>query len=247
MKSFDEVKAIDGKLDLLLIAQEISLKELMEKAEMYLSEIKSQDLKELSRFSEITNEVRLAIHEKRLDKLDSRHEQTDKSNFSRHPQHVTLIVEDKQIYVDRGIITTASPVFYAMFNSEMKEGRTSVATLPGKSFDVVQTTISFLVSKITTAEEFSIPEHQLKKVTQFAEEYQILALKDVCQAKILTLVNSSSEKHILEDYLDLALNHNLQKVYETALDLLSQKYDAAGLRKLQTNTKKKPDFSPSKS
>ncbi|XP_074110846.1 TD and POZ domain-containing protein 3-like [Cotesia typhae] len=94
---------------------------------------------------------------------------------------VVLVVDDEEIIAHKVVLSAHSPVFLAMFQSNMKEARENCITIENISVDVMKEVLKFMYTGTTEAEE----NYELAlKILDVAERYQILKLKNFCGAII---------------------------------------------------------------
>ncbi|KAL8589108.1 hypothetical protein ACOMHN_017271 [Nucella lapillus] len=95
-------------------------------------------------------------------------------------EDVTLVVEGRQLRMNRAILAHHSPVFHAMFYSDFKEkGETSVP-LPGEKYADMVTFFKVLLPRDPSSEELISDENLLQLLVR-ADKYDTKEVKSRCQ------------------------------------------------------------------
>ena len=91
---------------------------------------------------------------------------------------VEFLVGDKSFSAHRFILSARSPVFTAMFNSDMTEAKTGTVAINETNPDVFEVFLKFLYTG--TLEPFSLAED--KQLLALADKYQVETLLIICQS-----------------------------------------------------------------
>ena len=136
---------------------------------------------------------------------------------------VVLIVEDKRVYVSKTVLSLASPVFEAMFESDFKEKQNAEIPLPGKKYDDF---IKFLLCFYPHSIKL-ITYNDVDALLPLADEYQVNYIQEKSEEILLYHL----EKSILIDktvvhILLLADKYALTKARAKAVEIAaSRSYD----------------------
>lgn len=113
----------------------------------------------------------------------------DISEFSENPAFpkadLILVVEGKELYVNRQLLTEASPVFRAMLESDFKESTQDRIELPGKSYEAV---VEFLKCTYPFL-NYDITVNNLFKILPLADEYET-SLKEKCEEFMINILRA---------------------------------------------------------
>ncbi|KAJ8316331.1 hypothetical protein KUTeg_006345 [Tegillarca granosa] len=96
-----------------------------------------------------------------------------------------LVVEGKELYVNRQLLTEVSPVFQAMLESDFKESKQDRIELPGKSYEAV---VEFLKCTYPFL-NYDITVNNLFKILPLADEYQT-SLKKKCEEFMINILRA---------------------------------------------------------
>ncbi|CAH1775976.1 unnamed protein product [Owenia fusiformis] len=125
--------------------------------------------------------------------------ETEKSCFYKPwpGSDIKFVMDDgKQVYASKAVLTIASPVFEAMFNSDFKEKEASQIPLPGKmSKDIVA-----LVEVINPNTLGDITESTVEPLLEFAREYQMEHLTRKCEKFLLGCSASFQNLYLADEY-----------------------------------------------
>ncbi|OLQ03231.1 hypothetical protein AK812_SmicGene13846 [Symbiodinium microadriaticum] len=94
---------------------------------------------------------------------------------------LTIAVDDGELEVHSIILELASPVFAGMLNSDMKEGQGRKIYLPGKCKSELEAFYKAL--QLCTMAPLTLESAAI--LTRWADEYQVQALKDKCEAFLI--------------------------------------------------------------
>ncbi|CAE7041889.1 bath-38 [Symbiodinium sp. CCMP2592] len=140
---------------------------------------------------------------------------------SRAGPDLTIAVDDGELEVHSIILQLASPVFQGMLNSDMKEGRGARIQLPGKCKSQLEAFYKSL--QLCTMEPLTL--ENVAFLTQWADEYQIEALKGKCEAFLISNAPIDGPglqfavKYGLHDRTKQCLNAMKSNVEEHIVDL----------------------------
>lgn len=97
---------------------------------------------------------------------------------------VTLIVEDRIIKAHRAILSARSPVFAAMFTSEMLESHQHQVTIPDMKYTVAQSMLEFIYTGETIIEPGTAD-----CLLVAADKYDLMRLKAQCEEAISSTIS----------------------------------------------------------
>ena len=133
---------------------------------------------------------------------------------------ITLIVEDRKLYLNKAVLSYVSPVFNTMFHGDFEEKTKNEITLPGKNYKEF---VNFLkcVHPATLAE---ITKQNIDDVLALADEYQVEQLKERCVSLLQRQLVQCCEKTKINNVdlmhcMMLADTYNLKQPLETCLDI----------------------------
>ncbi|XP_057318494.1 speckle-type POZ protein B-like [Microplitis mediator] len=130
---------------------------------------------------------------------------------------VTFVVGNEKFKAHKLIMSTRSPVFFAMFTHEMKENRESEVTIPDIEPEVFNKLLEFIYTdKITNLDA------DAAYLLEAADKYQLLNLKSLCEE---SLSKSASIDNAIE-LMILADLHNANQLFEHALELIIKNIEA---------------------
>ncbi|KAK0169770.1 hypothetical protein PV328_010411 [Microctonus aethiopoides] len=110
---------------------------------------------------------------------------------------MVIVIDQKEIPVHKIILAAYSPVFLAMFKSDMTESVNKRIVVKDIGVDIMEKVIEFMyTSKIDPIPEYNI----LLSILTVADIYQIMTLKEFCEEEL-------SERMII---------HNVLEILETA-------------------------------
>lgn len=104
-----------------------------------------------------------------------------------HFADVTLIVEGHNIKAHKAVLSARSPVFAAMFSSEMLEVRQNQVTIPDLEYKVAQDLLRFIYTG-----ETKIEPDMADRLLVAADKYGLTRLKVQCEQAISKAISSST-------------------------------------------------------
>lgn len=134
---------------------------------------------------------------------------------------LTLVVEDKKLFVNRSLLMIASPVFNKMLTADFKEKDAQEINLPGKKAFDVEAFLRCIYPDIME----EIDNTNVYRVLPLAEEYQCHKLKEKCENYLVHMVYEKGKplKPAIRCML-MSLTYDLKKLLEASADVLSEKY-----------------------
>ncbi|XP_041357425.1 BTB and MATH domain-containing protein 38-like [Gigantopelta aegis] len=129
---------------------------------------------------------------------------------------IVLIVDDKRMYVNKTILSLASPVFEAMFESDFKEKQDEEIPLPGKKYDDF---LEFLLCFYPHSMK-PVNFDNVDAVLPLAEEYQVQYIKRKSDETLLYCLEQTclSDKKLVH-ILWLADKYALSKARAKSVDM----------------------------
>ncbi|XP_053593008.1 uncharacterized protein LOC103568510 [Microplitis demolitor] len=131
---------------------------------------------------------------------------------------VTLVIGEVEIPAHKVVLAAHSPVFKAMLLSGMKEAKEGEIEIKNLDADIISEMLEYFYKGETKA---SFDTEVALKMMELAEIYQISKLKSICQN---TLLNNMSIDNIF-DIVDVADDHNIEKLREQAIKFMVQYSD----------------------
>ena len=127
---------------------------------------------------------------------------------------VTFVVENEKIGAHSAIIASASPVIRTMLDTEeFKEGRTKVVEVD----DIGPPVFKKMLRYLYTGKDPQLNERKMtEQLFLAAHKYQIEALKDLCEQRLISKLNVQTAVH----YLILAHLHTAPLLLEASLQFL---------------------------
>ncbi|XP_060575783.1 uncharacterized protein LOC132733201 [Ruditapes philippinarum] len=117
-----------------------------------------------------------------------------------------LLVEGKRLYVNKAILSLASPVFDTMFQSDFKESQCEELELPGKRYrDVIEFLRCIYPNNIPT----NITMESAVTILPLIEEYQVVKLKPRCEQAIIENIGDEIQVEKIFGLLHTACLYNL--------------------------------------
>jgi hypothetical protein len=117
-----------------------------------------------------------------------------------------LLVEGKRLYVNKAILSLASPVFDTMFQSDFKESQCEELELPWKRYrDVIEFLRCVYPNNVPT----NITLECAVTILPLIEEYQVLQLKPRCEQAIIENIGDEIQIEKIFDLLHIACLYNL--------------------------------------
>lgn len=132
---------------------------------------------------------------------------------------LVLIVEGTKLYVSKNILSLASPVFFAMFQSDFKEGSSNEMELPGKRKRDVVEFLGCIYPNIIS----EVSREAALRILPLAEEYQVLQLKSRCENALLDSIKTGASTEQLCQILRETCMYNLERLRVSCVQLLSSK------------------------
>lgn len=123
---------------------------------------------------------------------------------------VVIAIGNEEIPAHKIVLGAQSPVFLAMFTTNMKEQRTNRVAIKGIDIDIMKKVLSYMYTGEIAIEQDANIVLQMLAV---AELYQIEKLKKMCQ---IQLSNNLTVNNVL-NVLDEANLHNAQELREDAI------------------------------
>ena len=107
------------------------------------------------------------------------------------------------------ILMMSSPVFRQMLTTGMSEGRCGRINLPDKS----ATELRCFIDSLSTVTFKELTNETAIFLSRWAEEYEVLQLKDKCEAKIMYMeIDNASVRHAIMYRLDKRLAYCVRKM-----------------------------------
>ena len=122
---------------------------------------------------------------------------------------IKIIISDKTLYAHKVILAAHSPVFLAMFNSDMKENNKNEIQIADIEFDAFQELLRFIYTG-TIKKMDQLGYHLLRA----ADKYAIKGLLTKCELYFQSNLNLSNVIHII----CLADNYNAANLKEIAIN-----------------------------
>ncbi|XP_025109653.1 BTB and MATH domain-containing protein 38-like [Pomacea canaliculata] len=136
---------------------------------------------------------------------------------------VTLVVEDKRLYVHKTFLALHSPVFRKMFFSDFKEKESKEVCLPEKKYTAM---VSFLTHIYPGHSFRTLTDERLIDILELADEYQTEQVLSDCEQYMGTQIHLLGQR-LSEDqmmlYLWMMAQYNLKLHLEVLMDLSSKK------------------------
>ncbi|XP_020620943.1 BTB and MATH domain-containing protein 15-like isoform X2 [Orbicella faveolata] len=131
---------------------------------------------------------------------------------------LVLVVEDEKFHVHRVILRLNSPVFEAMFNSQLKESTANEIPLPEKNASGVLDFLKIIYGFQYIQERVEITMENVEDLLQLSDEYQVKQyIFDPC---VKFLEDQPKTKENVMKIVALANLYNLEKVHQGCIDLL---------------------------
>lgn len=147
---------------------------------------------------------------------------------------VTFKVEGHKIPVVKAVLSIASPVFAAMFESKFKEKEQSEIELPGKRFkDFVEFLSCLYPDKLEP-----VTRKNMYRILEYACEYQVEVLEKRCRKMIYEEFTKKHRDNEVEIYrhLQLAELYSLDELKKKAVEVASE----LSVEKMQSGITKYP-------
>lgn len=127
---------------------------------------------------------------------------------------VTITIEDKNIEAHKSILAARSPVFHAMFSSNMKENNEDKVNIEDIDYNVMEEMLYFIYcGTVRNINEFKIP------LLKAADKYDLESLKLICEralqndinlenyCEIIEIVKLHDCKNLRSDLIEFVVNH----------------------------------------
>jgi len=129
---------------------------------------------------------------------------------------VVLVVEEQKFYVHRSTLSMWSPVFETMFTSEFKERNMNEIPLPGKKASDIKELLLIIYPTVSHTGWKSVTNENCYFLVELADEYQMDAIKQMCEDFLVKEVYHTSGNKFLA-HLPLAQTHKLEKLVKTII------------------------------
>ena len=129
---------------------------------------------------------------------------------------VVLVVEGRKFHVHRSTLSMWSPVFETMFTSEFKERNMNEIPLPGKKGSEIKELLLIIYPTLSQTSWKAVTNENCYFLVELAEEYQMDAIKQMCEHFLVQEVNDTSGNKFLT-HLSLAQTHKLEKLVKTII------------------------------
>ncbi|XP_008552120.1 TD and POZ domain-containing protein 4 [Microplitis demolitor] len=131
---------------------------------------------------------------------------------------VVLIIDEEEIPAHKFVLAAHSPVFLAMFQSNMKEARENSITIENIEIDVMKEVLKFMYTGETSAED----NYELAlKLLDVTDRYQIIKLKNFCESTIFRYLSLNNAIYIAIE----AEKHNADTLREMAIKFIVKNID----------------------
>jgi len=120
---------------------------------------------------------------------------------------VTIVIDEKQLYINKELLCSKSDVFEAMFNSEMKESNTDIVEINDITYDVFKYLISYMETGNLANLKMNADINYTKTLYDLiaaANKYNIKDLRFLCEN---LLIKNTSKDNVIE-HLNIAHLHN---------------------------------------
>ena len=107
--------------------------------------------------------------------------------FDKDCADVVLVCGDKTLPCHTSVLSARSPVFRAMFKSDMAEKKKGKVEIQGFSSDVIQKMLHFMYTG--TLSTYDLDEMETADILGAADQYQIDLLKRVCENKLCEILD----------------------------------------------------------
>ena len=105
---------------------------------------------------------------------------------------VTLTCDGNDIACHRFVLAENSPVFKAMFTTEMTETDEGRVNISDVTFTTLQKVVRFLYTG-----EINVSGEDLVEILQFSDMYQIDPLRKICGDVMLQNINNNFHLHVM--------------------------------------------------
>ncbi|XP_053408974.1 BTB and MATH domain-containing protein 38-like [Mercenaria mercenaria] len=134
-------------------------------------------------------------------------------------EDLTLLVENKKLYVSKAVLGLVSPVFDRMIQSEFKEGHQTEIELPDKKLDDVKEFLRCIYPNM----ENDVSEKKFYTILSLADEYQVTSLKTKCEDLLMKFLEKNSPICEVYKVLNVASRYHITKLMEEGLELASRR------------------------
>ncbi|XP_057322667.1 speckle-type POZ protein B-like isoform X1 [Microplitis mediator] len=126
---------------------------------------------------------------------------------------VVLVVDDQALPAHKIVLSTHSPFFHKMLTTDMKESKDNRIDIKNFSADVITEMLEyFYTNKTKASNNFTIA----LKLIEVAEMYQIIRLKEICEATLSKNINMDNVLSIL----CVADDYNVTNLREQVIDFM---------------------------
>ena len=132
---------------------------------------------------------------------------------------VQITCGEEVFHCHRSILSVRSPVFEAMFESDMLEKNSRSAEIKDIKPDVVKEMLHFIYNGATSTE--NLMDEIMKNLLGAAEQYQLNLLKNKCEEKLCSILEVSNSVELLV----LADLHQAPKLRKMAMMLVTSNMD----------------------
>lgn len=132
---------------------------------------------------------------------------------------LALVVEERKLHVAKSILTVASPVFSSMLGGDFLESSLSEISLPGKLYSDVKELLLCLYPNV----QKPISSDNAMQLLPLVDEYQILNLKQRCEAELTTKAKALASTNELLIMLNFSSRYLLGTLKRICMQRLSEK------------------------
>lgn len=126
---------------------------------------------------------------------------------------ITLSMVDGELRAHKVILMLRSPVFAAMFNTEMKEKNTDRVTITDTSYNTMRQVLRFMYTGVRPS-SYEVTTDLLVA----ADKYNLELLKEMCEHSLSSTVSTDSAAELLS----LADRHNAKLLKSTAMGFVTK-------------------------
>lgn len=135
-------------------------------------------------------------------------------------EDLTLIVENKKLYVNKAILAIVSPVFDKMFTDAFKERDSDELPLPEKKYTDV---LEFLHCVYPGVDQKDITAANARIIAPLADEYQITKLLSTCDSVLASSLHHSTTTSDIYKDLKFATRLRLPKLQSKCIEYASER------------------------
>lgn len=153
---------------------------------------------------------------------DASEEETEEPPFSvkTWKEDLTIIVENKKLYVNKATLALLSPVFDKMFSGEFKEKGSDELQLPDKQYE---TFVEFLQCIYPGDDQGIVTAENAYDILPLADEYQIENILSTCDGVLARSLKCSAETSDVYKNLNIAITYRLEKLQDKCIELASER------------------------